>query len=419
MTTTIQCSSSGSPISAAEVAATRQPTERAHMLPPRAYHDPEVFQFELESWFTSAWLFVGREEDAPATGSYFLTEIAGENVVVVRGNDGRLRAFHNVCRHRGATILEEPAGQLVRFQCPYHAWIYDLEGQLRPPRHTDTLQNFECAANGLFSVALATWQGMIFLNLARDAATFGDHIGEFPTHFDRFPLADLRRAKRMEYDVRANWKALMENYAECYHCPGVHPLLNRLTPYDLGGYLPGAGNWAASWMELIGDAETLSIDGGLHGRAPMPGMTDADKRRVYYAWIWPNMLFSLHPDYLMTHQVWPIDAEHSKVICELYFHPDLLAQPDFDPSGPSEFWDLTNRQDWHVCELQQAGTASRAYTPGRYSAIERMVHSFDALVADRYADDGVRTEVTRPAQKEFGKARVKRAVALEERQSAD
>ena len=384
-----------SPISPADVAATRQPTERASTLPPRVYHDRSVLDFEMEGWFASEWLYVGREEDAPDNGSYFLTNVLGENIVVVRGNDSHLRAFHNVCRHRGSTMLEEPCGQLVRFQCPYHAWIYDLQGNLRPPRHTETLENFSCEENSLFPVRLATWQGCIFLNLSPDAPALTEHLGAFPTHFDRFPLAELRRAKRMEYDVRANWKVLMENYSECYHCPGVHPLLNHLTPYNLGGYLHGEGEWAGSWMELVGENETLSIDGSASGRAALPGMTEDDLRRVYYAWIWPNLLFSLHPDYLMTHQVWPVEPGHSKVTCELYFHPETMADPAFDPSGPSEFWDLTNRQDWHVCELQQQGTASRAYTPGRYSAIEKMVHAFDAKVADRYADDGVETVIVR------------------------
>jgi Rieske 2Fe-2S family protein len=170
-------------------------------------------------------------------------------------------------------------------------------------------------------------------------------------------------------------------------------------------------------MELSGDFETLSMDGYRHGRSAIPGMTEADLGRVYYAWIWPNLLFSLHPDYLMTHQVWPKDAEHSTVICELYFDPAAMAEPDFDPSGPADFWDRTNREDWHVCELQQAGTRSRAYTPGRYAAIERMVHSFDARVADRYAGDGVRTDVARPAVKEWGSGRSRRASG--ERQTAD
>jgi Rieske 2Fe-2S family protein len=184
----------------------------------------------------------------------------------------------------------------------------------------------------------------------------------------------------MEYDVRANWKALVENYSECYHCPGVHPLLNHLTPYNLGGYLQGNGNWAGSWMELTADYETLSIDGYLHGRKRIPGMRPEDIKRVYYAFIWPNLLYSLHPDFLMIHLVWPKSAEESRVICELYFHPETMADPDFDPSGPREFWDLTNRQDWHVCELQQAGTASRAYSPGRrWTADDRGARSDQEL----------------------------------------
>jgi Rieske 2Fe-2S family protein len=403
-----------SPVTAEEVAATRQPTERARTLPPRVFHDSAILDWEVRSIFRRTWLFVGREEDVPEKGSYFLTRIAGDSLIVVRGNDAKLRAFHNVCRHRGSRMIEEPAGRLVRFQCPYHAWIYDLQGRLRPPRHTEELEGFSCTENGLVPAQLATWAGCIFLNLDPVAAPLTDHLGELPPHFERFPLADLRRVTRMEYTVKANWKALVENYAECYHCPGVHPLLNHLTPYDLGGYLAGAGEWAGSWMELTGDFETLSTDGYLNGRAPMPGMRPEDLRRVYYAWIWPNMLFSLHPDFLMTHQVRPIDVETSTVVCELYFHPDEIARSEFDPSGPADFWDLTNRQDWHVCELQQQGTTSSAYVPGRYSSIERMVHAFDARVADAYAGDGVKTEVVRPARKSWGQ----RARRPAERQSA-
>lgn len=396
------------PISAEDVQPTRVPTEQAHTLPGRVYHDPAIHDWEVEQWFRRDWLLVGREEDAPEQGSFFRCEPAGEPLVVVRGNDRILRAFHNVCRHRGATLVEDDSGRMVRFQCPYHAWTYDLEGTLRPPRHTDTLENFSCEAFSLIQVRCETWNGFVFVNLDPAAISLAEHLGEFPTHFNRFPIGDLKRVKQMEYDVRANWKALMENYAECYHCPGVHPLLNHMTPYNLGGYLPGTGEWAGSWMELAGDFETLSTDGSRHGRSEIPGMTTDDLKRVYYAWIWPNLLFSLHPDYLMTHQVWPVSAEESKVICSLYFHPDAIAQPDFDASGPAEFWDLTNRQDWHVCELQQAGTASRAYVPGRYAAIERMVHSFDARVADRYVGDGVRTDVARPAIKEWGSGRTRR-----------
>ncbi|HUG15582.1 MAG TPA: aromatic ring-hydroxylating dioxygenase subunit alpha [Thermomicrobiales bacterium] len=391
-----------SPVSPAEVAGTRQATEQACTLPSRVYHDPAVLRFESENWFRKEWLFVGRDHDAAEKGGFFRVRIVGEDIIVVRGSDMHLRAFANVCRHRGATIVQDECGQLVRFQCPYHAWIYDLEGRLRPPRHIDSLVNFNCDENGLHEVALTVWQGFIFLNLDKSPEPFDEHLGEFPAHFNRFDLHELRRAKRMDYRVNANWKALMENYAECYHCPGVHPLLNHITPYNLGGYLGGAGEWAASWMELTSDYETLSTDGYLHDRPVIPTMRDDDLKRVYYAWIWPNLLFSLHPDFLMTHQVWPVDAESSTVICELYFHPVAMDRPDFDPSGPAEFWDITNREDWHVCELQQAGTASRFHTPGRYSEIEKMVHTFDACVADKYAGDGARTVIVRESVKDWG-----------------
>jgi Rieske 2Fe-2S family protein len=382
-----------SPISAEEVAATRRPLLEAHTLPARVYHDPAVFAFEVEAWLRKEWLFVCREEDLPEAGSYIRQEILGDSIIIVRGNDGAIRAFYNVCRHRGSMIVQEPAGKVGGFSCPYHAWTYDLQGRLRQPKHTDELVNFSCEANGLLSVFVRTWAGCVFINLDPDPKSFDEHLGDFPRHFDRFNLHELRRAERMEYDVKANWKALVENYSECYHCPGVHPLLNHITPANLGGgiSLTGSGQWSGGSMVMTSDYETLSTDGYLHGRPVMPSMTEQDLKHVYYCWIWPNMLFSLHPDFLMTHQVWPVDAGRSIVICELFFHPTAMERTDFDPSGPAEFWDITNREDWHVCELQQLGTKMRAYTPGRYAANEGMVHEFDITVADRYAGDGVTT----------------------------
>jgi Rieske 2Fe-2S family protein len=408
-----------SPVTAAEVAATRQPTRSAHLLPARVYHDQAVFDYEREAWFARDWVCVGREEDTLPTGAYFLTHLAGENIVVVRGDDGELRAFFNVCRHRGATIVEEACGELVRFQCPYHAWIYDLRGRLRPPRHTELLENFDPAELGLVPVRLATWQGYVFLTLSAEAPSLLDYLVDMPRHFTRFDLGRLRRARAITYDVAANWKALVENYEECYHCPGVHPQLNRITPYNLGDLLPGTGPYQGSWMEVIGDFETLSTDGGRHGRPPLPGMEEADLKRVYYFVLWPNLLISLHPDYLMTHWVWPIAPDRTKVVCEWAFDPVAMAQPGFDPSDAIEFWDLTNLQDWHVCELQQAGTRSRAYTPGRYSGIEGSVHGFDLMVADRYAGDGVVTPLVRITKEESTAALKERSSRTERETAAD
>jgi glycine betaine catabolism A len=380
-----------SPFSAADVAATRLPVDQASMLPPRVFHDPVVFDFEQAAWFGRDWLCVGREEDAARPGEYFLAGLAAESVVVVRGDDLQLRAFHNVCRHRGSRVLTEERGRVVRIQCPYHAWTYDLAGTLRRPPHTDALVDFEPEHNGLVPVRLTTWLGFVFLTLNPDALPLDDQLAGLARVIAQFPVADLRRGRRIDYEVRANWKVIAENYSECYHCPGVHPQLNKLTPYDQGQNVASDGPWAGGWMELVQDADTMSVDGHTHGRPPLPGLTAEDERRIYYFVVWPNLLVSLHPDYVMTHQVWPVEPGRSRVVCEWLFDPQVMARPDFDATDAVDFWDMTNRQDWRVCELQQAGTSSIAYTAGRYSLMEDMVHAFDVMCADRYAADGVTT----------------------------
>jgi Rieske 2Fe-2S family protein len=380
-----------SPVSAAEVAATRQPVDRASLLPPRVFHDPDVLAFEQAAWFGTGWVFVAREEDVDRPGRYVTVEVAGQPLVVIRGEDDLVRAFHNVCRHRGSLICTEPEGRLVRFQCPYHAWTYELDGRLRRASHTDTLVDFATEDFGLAPARAAVWQGLVFVCLDPAGPDLVDTLGDLSQHLARFPLGDLRRAHRIEYDVPANWKVIGENYSECYHCPGVHPQLNRLTPYDQGQNLESNGPWCGGWMELRDDFDTMSLDGLRHGRPPLPGVTPEDERRIYYVLVWPNLLLSLHPDYLMTHQVWPVEPDRSRVICEWSFHPDTMARADFDPSDAVDFWDLTNRQDWEVCALQQRGTASAAYTAGRYALMEDMVHAFDLMLADGYAQDGVTT----------------------------
>ncbi|MFN8594230.1 MAG: aromatic ring-hydroxylating dioxygenase subunit alpha [Thermomicrobiales bacterium] len=399
-----------SPVSAAEVAETRRPTLEAKVLPPRVFHDQAVFNYERDAWFAGDWVSVGREEDVLEPGQYFLASVAGDNVIIVRGNDGALRGFLNVCRHRGATLVEEESGQVPRFQCPYHAWVFDLEGRLRHPRHTELLIDFDPESWGLIPVRIDLWQGIIYVDLSDQAAYLPDFLGNIVDHFSRFDLGSLRRSRRIDYDVKANWKALVENFLECYHCPGVHPQLNKITPYNMGSYLPSTGSAMTSYMEVLPEYETLSMTGAADGRAPILGMTNDDLKRVYYAVIWPNQLFSLHPDYLMLHWITPLAPDRTIVRCEWFFDPAEMAKPDFNPDEAIEFWDLTNRQDWHVCELQQQGTGMRGYTAGRYSAIESSVHGFDLMVADRYADDGVITPQTRVSKQESTSAVKNRAM---------
>ena len=380
-----------SPLTPQDVANVRKPTLQASVLPPQSFHDPEIFAYEQDAWFAGGWVSAGREEVALTPGQYFLAPVAGENLIVARGNDGQLRAFYNVCRHRGAVVVEEPSGTLPRFQCPYHAWVYDLDGNLKQPRHTELLEDFDPAEWGLIPVRVDVWQGIVYVDLSGTAEPLHAFLGDIATEFARFDLGALRRTRRIDYDVAANWKAIVENFQECYHCPGVHPQLNRITPYTSGSYLPSTGAAMNSYMDVLPQFETLSMTGAADGREPIAGMGDDDHGRIYYSVIWPNQLFSLHPDYLMLHWVNPLEPGRTLVRCEWYFDPVEMAKPDFNPDDAIEFWDLTNRQDWHVCELQQQGTKSRAYTAGRYSSLESSVHGFDLMVADRYAADGVIT----------------------------
>ena len=377
-------------LTAEELASIRRPYRGASLLPGRAYHDVAIHEWERENFLRSDWVIVGRTNEAAEPGTYFLTELDAEPILVVRGRDSQLRAFYNVCRHRGTAVVEEPRGKAVRFQCPYHAWIYDLDGSLIRAKHTEDLDEFEFEGYGLRPIRLETWQGFVFVNLDPAATPLATQLGDLVDNLARFSFESLRPARTIEYEVAANWKFIAENYSECYHCPPLHPQLNKLTPYDLGGDYEPHGAWQGGWMELAKGAETMALDGGQgsrRGRPAMAGITPEDERRIYYYVVWPTAFLSIHPDYLLVHRLIPRGPGRTRVICELLFEPSTIARPDFDASDAIAFWDLTNSQDWHVCELQQIGTGSRSWTQGRFSNQEASVHAFDVMVADRYAGE--------------------------------
>ncbi len=377
-----------------EIEAVRRPFRAATLLPARAYHDEAVWAWERERWFFGDWICVGRVEDTPEPGSYVLLDYLGESIIIVRGRDDLIRAFYNVCRHRGTAVAEEPCGKAVRFQCPYHAWIYDLDGRLIRAKHTEDLESFSLETYGLTPVRCETWGGFVFLCFSDERPPLEEYMGDWFAHHEGFgrDFGRLRRAARLEYDVAANWKIVAENYSECYHCPAVHPLLNRLTPYDLGEDFFPSGPWKGGWMVFAEGCETMSMDGLRHGRPLLFARDETEERRIYYYILWPNLIVSVHPDYVLTHHAWPDGPNRTKVHCDLYVDSADLARPGFDIRGAVEFWDTTNREDYHVVELQQTGTRSRSWTAGRYSNQEASVHAFDLMVMDRYADDGIRTE---------------------------
>ncbi len=369
-----------------ELASVRRPLREASTLPARFYHDPAIYRQELVTMFSKMWLCVGREQDVEKPGDYLTRTVGEESVIVVRDVDGGVHAFHNVCRHRGSRLLSESSGSGLRhLQCPYHAWTYGLDGALRVAPHMEDARDFDRSKFGLNRVRLERWDGFLFINFSNEGPGLMEFLGEMGTKFARYGMGGLRRGKRIDYTVATNWKMLAENYSECYHCALIHPELNRVSHYTSGE--TDLVNQAAvgGWMDLRKDEyQTMSLT-GKSNRPPFKGITADDQRRIHYYIVYPNLLLSLHPDYVMTHTVWPDGPGRSEIICEFLFDADDVARPDFDPSDAADFWDLTNRQDWRVCELTWQGTQSGGYTKGRLSSLEWMVHVFDNFVADRLA----------------------------------
>ena len=257
-------------------------------------------------------------------------------------------------------------------------------------KHTDDLDDFSLETFGLVGIAVETWQGFVFVNLDASAMPLREWLGDLVPHLDRFDFGALRVVHTETYEVDANWKFLAENYSECYHCPGIHPQLNKLTPYDLGGDFSPEGPWQGGWMELVDEAETMALDGGHRaGRPAMTGITELDDRRVYYYLVWPSTFISIHPDYVLVHQLVPAGAGHTRIVCDWLFEPSMIAAPGFDPSDAIGFWDLTNRQ--LLARVRAPAAGHTLAIVGRRQVFERgpNVHAFDLMCVDRYADDGV------------------------------
>ncbi len=375
-----------------ELASVRQPLQEASTLPGRFYHDPAIYRQELQTIFSKMWLCVGREEEIEKPGDYLTRTVGGDSVIVVRDTGGRVNAFHNVCRHRGSRLLSESSGSGLRhLQCPYHAWTYGLDGALRVAPHMEDARDFDRSQFGLNRVRLERWDGFLFINFSDEGPDLVQFLGEMGTKFARYGMGGLRRGRRIDYTVATNWKMLAENYSECYHCALIHPELNKVSHYTSGETDLVNQATVGGWMDLRKDEyQTMSLT-GRSNRPAFKGITPEDHRRIHYYIVYPNMLLSLHPDYVMTHTVWPDGPGRSEIVCEFLFDAEDVARPDFDPSDAADFWDLTNRQDWRVCELAYQGTQSGGYTKGRLSSLEWMVHIFDNFVADRLAG---RTEPT-------------------------
>ena len=337
----------------------------------------EIFAAEHERIFLRSWLLAGHVSQLQSPGSYFLFELERESVIVLRDAGGEIRALHNHCRHRGSRLCREQSGTLgSAIVCPYHAWSYALDGALRNVPTMSDVPGFDPADYPLHRVALTEWEGFLFVNLAREPQPFADSLPGLIGRFAQWQPAQLRAADRRVYEVAANWKMFFHNFSECYHCPLAHPLLNKLTPFrnsendlDEGSVLGGP-----MWMNNREGSMTI---GGERCAPPFAGLSAEQRARVYYYTVFPGAFLSFHPDYVMVHRAQPLAIDRTRIVCEWYFDPDAIAAPGFDARPAVEFWDITNRQDWELCENAYRGVVSRAWQPGPYSELESQLAAFD------------------------------------------
>ncbi len=318
------------PLDRSAVERALAPFGTSRTLPAEAYTSPAVFAWEQARFLAGCWYCLGRAADV-APGEPLAAEVAGVPVVVERAGDGGLRAAG-------------PGGAPVR---------------------------------------LAAWHGFVLVDLGGEAPAMGAHAGDLTGLLAPWEPARLVAAARQAYVLRANWKLLVENYHECYHCPSIHPELCRLTPPDSGRNLAPRGAWVGGAMDLRPDAATMAL-GGARSARPLPGLDAARLRQVLYVGLFPNLLVSAHPDYVLTHRLEPLAPGRTRVVCEWLFAPDEVAADGFDPAPAVDFWDVTNRQDWRACESLQRGAASPGYRPGPLAPGEDAVHRFVALVAAGY-----------------------------------
>ena len=355
------------------------------------YYDPAIFAREQERIFGRMWVYGGVASSLVQPGHYRTVTIAGESVIVVRTKQGDLRAFFNVCRHRGSRLCPDTSGHLQgSIQCRYHAWTYGLDGRLIGAPNVFNRPDFERDLYGLHPVALEVWHGLIWLNLADDppslAAQLEDpFVREFGSNgpIERYGIATLNVAKTIVYEVEANWKLVMENTLECYHCGPMHPELCALLPEYKTGVIDG--NEGTAFAEGV-EAFTIT---GRASRPPLPGLLPEDTRRYAGYFALPSVFINLLSDHVAIDWLEPLGPTRTRITSEWLFDPEAMARPDFDPMDAVAILDLVNRQDWVVCELAQQGMTSRVYAQGgNYAPLEHHIRDFVDYILARLGDEG-------------------------------
>lgn len=337
-------------------------------LPGSYYTDPSVFAAEQEAIFEQQWCCALRAAELVGPGSYRTVRVGRESVLITRNQAGSINAFFNVCRHRGALVCPAEAGTVARsFRCTYHAWTYDLDGKLIAAPNLAKMPDLDRVRFGLVPIAVREFLGYVWVCLAAEPPSFEatvqhaivERLGDLDS-IEHYELANLVVGRRISYQVRANWKLIVENFMECYHCATIHPELTGMLPEFAGGY--AAQYYVGHGAKFNDRIEGFTIDGSA-GLDRIPGVSAEQDRRYYAITIKPGVFINLVPDHVILHRLFPVAPDHTIVECDwLYLDSVIAASKDLSRSV--ELFDLVNRQDFEACERCQPAMASRVYRDG-------------------------------------------------------
>jgi glycine betaine catabolism A len=350
------------------IESTALPDSLLKTLPGSYYSDPEIFATEQEQIFETMWFCAVSSADVGTPGAFRTVQVGRENVLITRSRTGEARAFFNICRHRGAQLCTEESGEVKRaFQCPYHAWTYDLDGKLVAAPNLTKMPDIDRVEYGLRKIHVREWLGYVWVCVADEAPSFEDtvmhsvrsRLGDIES-IEAYGVERLELGRRITYDVKANWKLIIENFMECYHCATIHPELTEVLPEFADGF---AAQYFVGHGALFGeDVKGFTVDGS-EGFDRIPGVSEDQDRRYYAVTVRPQVFVNLVPDHVILHRMFPVAPDRTIVECDWLYLPEVVAGGD-DLSHSVELFHRVNQQDFDACERCQKATDSRVYADG-------------------------------------------------------
>ena len=332
----------------------RAPLAQASTIPAAWYIDPRIAELERLNVFSKTWQLIARTDEVRSPGQFIATTVAGEPIVVVRGNDGALRAFFNVCRHHAAAVVTQPCGVASLLHCPYHGWNYGLDGSLKGMPEFDGVENFDRAQNGLVPIRVDTWECFVFVNLHNSAPPLIEFLGGIVNRVAPLGIGKLHYFDRRTYDIHCNWKVFVDNYLDGgYHVPHLHKGLNSVLDYKQYT-IENEDRYCLQSSPMVASDEDAATGSTRKGD------------RAWYFWQHPNLMINCYAGYMDTNLVIPVDVDHCRVIFDFYFADVSEASREYNQQSVN-VGNRVQEEDLGICEDVQRGLKSRAYRAGRLS----------------------------------------------------